>query len=218
MKNIWKFAKNHMKKNQRQQTMHVNAHRTQVLDYQIDDQVWLFIKNIQINRLSRKLNHKMFESFKILEKKKSFYKLDLSDEINVHSVFHISLLKKNLEDSFIKTNHFVIIINNDWRRTVTSSYARNVFFQVRNMFNKLISSFVVSRVMTTSSSRVCRLLFASYDSQNSMIITLRFSLFRIHFRTEEEIRAKRFEQKAKRSIETCDVLDSQARSSKFIIK
>jgi hypothetical protein len=40
MKNIWKFAKNHMKKSQRQQTMHVNAHRTQVFDYQIDDQVW----------------------------------------------------------------------------------------------------------------------------------------------------------------------------------
>jgi hypothetical protein len=33
MKNIWKFAQNHMKKNQRQQTMHVNVRRTQVFDY-----------------------------------------------------------------------------------------------------------------------------------------------------------------------------------------
>jgi hypothetical protein len=33
MKNIWKFAQNHMKKNQRQQTMHVNARRTQTFDY-----------------------------------------------------------------------------------------------------------------------------------------------------------------------------------------
>jgi hypothetical protein len=41
----------------------------------------------------------MLESFKILEKRESFYKLDLSDEINIHSVFHISLLRKNLEDS-----------------------------------------------------------------------------------------------------------------------
>jgi hypothetical protein len=91
-----------MKKNQRQQTMHANAHRTQVLDYQIDDQVWLFIKNIQIDRFSRKLNHKMLESFKILQKRKSFYKLDLFDEINIHSVFHISLLRKNLENSLSK--------------------------------------------------------------------------------------------------------------------
>jgi hypothetical protein len=102
MKNIWKFVKNHMKKNQRQQTMHVNAHRTQVFDYQIDDQVWLFIKNIQIDRFSRKLNHKMLESFKILQKRENFYKLDLFDEINIHSVFHISLLRKNFENSLLK--------------------------------------------------------------------------------------------------------------------
>jgi hypothetical protein len=101
---------------------------------------------------------------------------------------------------------------------VTSLYARNVLLQIRNMFNELISFSVASRVMTTCSSRVYRLLLASFDSQSSMIITLRFSFFRIHFCTEEEIRTERFEQKAKRSIETCDVLDSQTRSSKFIIK
>ncbi len=88
-----------MKKKQRQQTTHVNAHRTQAFDYQIDDQVWLFIKNIQIDRFSKKLNHKILEPFKILEKREKSYKLDLSDEINIHSVFHISLLRKNLDDS-----------------------------------------------------------------------------------------------------------------------
>ncbi len=99
MKNIWKFARDHMKKSQRQQTTHVNAHKTQAFDYQIDDQVWLFIKNIQIDRFSKKLNHKMLESFKILEKRERSYKLDLSDEMNIHSVFHISLLRKNSDDS-----------------------------------------------------------------------------------------------------------------------
>jgi hypothetical protein len=100
---------------------------------------------------------------------------------------------------------------------VTSLYARNFLFQARNMFNKLISSFIASRVMTTSSSRAWRLLLASYDSQSSMIKTLHF-FFRIHFRTWEEIRAKRFEQNAKQLIETCDILESQTRSNKFIIK
>ncbi len=57
-----------------------------------------------------------------------------------------------------------------------------------------------------------------YDSQSSMIKILRFSLFRIHFCTWKEIRAKRFEQKAKRLLETCDVLDSQTCSNKFVIK
>jgi hypothetical protein len=37
MKNIWKFAKEHMKKSQRHQATYVNAHRTQISDYQIDD-------------------------------------------------------------------------------------------------------------------------------------------------------------------------------------
>jgi hypothetical protein len=55
-----------------------------------------------MNRSSKKLNHKMLESFKILKKRKSSYKLDLSDEINIHSIFHISLLRKNLEDSLSK--------------------------------------------------------------------------------------------------------------------
>jgi hypothetical protein len=44
----------------------------------------------------------MLESFKIWKKRKNSYKFDLSDEINIHSMFHISLLKKNFEDSLSK--------------------------------------------------------------------------------------------------------------------
>jgi hypothetical protein len=44
----------------------------------------------------------MLESFKILKKRESSYKLDLSNEINIHSIFHISLLRKNFEDSLSK--------------------------------------------------------------------------------------------------------------------
>jgi hypothetical protein len=99
MKSIWKFAKEHMKKNQIDQAKYANRHRIIASDYQIKDRVWLFIKNIQIDRSLRKLNHKMLKSFKILKKRESSYKLDLSDEINLHSIFHISLLRKNLENS-----------------------------------------------------------------------------------------------------------------------
>jgi hypothetical protein len=44
----------------------------------------------------------MLESFKILKKKNSSYKFELSIEMNIHSVFHISLLRKNLDDSLSK--------------------------------------------------------------------------------------------------------------------
>jgi hypothetical protein len=40
----------------------------------------------------------MLESFKILKKREESYKLDLSDEMNIHSMFYISLLKKNSDD------------------------------------------------------------------------------------------------------------------------
>jgi hypothetical protein len=99
MKNIWKFAKEHMKKNQIDQAKYANKHKTIASNYQIEDRVWLFIKNIQIDRSSRKLNHKMLESFKILKKRESSYKLHFSNEINLHSIFHISLLRKNFENS-----------------------------------------------------------------------------------------------------------------------
>jgi hypothetical protein len=102
MKSIWKFAKEHMKKSQMNQVKHANRHRIIASDYQIEDRVWLFNKNIQIDRSSKKLNHKMLKSFKIRKKRKSSYKLDLSDDINLHSVFHTSLLKKNLEDFLFK--------------------------------------------------------------------------------------------------------------------
>jgi hypothetical protein len=44
----------------------------------------------------------MLESFKILKKRNASYKLELSIEMNIHSVFHISLLRKDLENFLSK--------------------------------------------------------------------------------------------------------------------
>jgi hypothetical protein len=51
----------------------------QVSNYQIKNQT----RNIQIDKSSKKLDYKMLESFKILEKKEISYTLDLFDEINM---------------------------------------------------------------------------------------------------------------------------------------
>jgi hypothetical protein len=40
------------------------------------------------------------KTFKILKNKDTLYKLDFSNEMNIHSIFHISLLRKN-------SQHFV---------------------------------------------------------------------------------------------------------------
>jgi hypothetical protein len=46
IKNIWKFVKEHMKKNQINQIKHANKHRIIASNYQIKNRVWLFNKNI----------------------------------------------------------------------------------------------------------------------------------------------------------------------------
>ncbi len=99
MKNIWKFVKEHIKKSQQNQVTHANKHRSIASNYKIDDQIWLLIKNIQINKLFRKLNHKMLELFNILKKMSFSFKLNFSDEMNIYSIFHIFLLRKDFNDS-----------------------------------------------------------------------------------------------------------------------
>jgi hypothetical protein len=55
----------------------------------------------------------MLESFKILKKRENSYKLELSIEMNIHSVFYFSLLRKDFENSLskqiISSSSFVVI-------------------------------------------------------------------------------------------------------------
>ncbi len=44
----------------------------------------------------------MLKSFKILKKQESSYKLDFSNDMNLHSVFHTSLLRRDSKDSLSK--------------------------------------------------------------------------------------------------------------------
>jgi len=65
------------------------------------DEVWLNIKNF---RLLKSLSHKFLGPyagpFKVLEKKfLDTYKLELSENLKVHPVFHVSLLKLVTHDA-----------------------------------------------------------------------------------------------------------------------
>jgi len=58
------------------------------------DKMYLLTKNLKIRKKSKKLNHVKIESFFIKVVKKSVnYELDLSKNVKVFLVFHISLLK-----------------------------------------------------------------------------------------------------------------------------
>ena len=50
------------------------------------------MKNIVINKSFKKLNDKMFGSFKVIFVINSFYKLKLSEIIKIYNVFHFKLL------------------------------------------------------------------------------------------------------------------------------
>jgi hypothetical protein len=58
MKNIWDFNKKKLANTQEMQKKYANKHKTFSFEYELEDMIWLFIKNIKIERSFKKLNHK----------------------------------------------------------------------------------------------------------------------------------------------------------------
>ena len=71
--------------------------------YKIEDKVFLLTKDIDIMRPSKKLNYKIIELFKIIQKTEDSYELNLSKLMaRKHSVFHSLLLRKVKEDFLLE--------------------------------------------------------------------------------------------------------------------
>ena len=71
------------------------------MKYQIDDFVKFSSKNIKTIKFSKKLNDRMFDSFKIIEKMKVFYRLKLFSNIHQYDVFLFNYLKFAVNDSLL---------------------------------------------------------------------------------------------------------------------
>ena len=76
MQKLLKFDQKHIKKIKSTMRKQINKHRKKI-KYQIDDSVRLSSKNIKTTRFSKKLNDRMFNSFKIIEKMSVSYRLKL---------------------------------------------------------------------------------------------------------------------------------------------
>ena len=77
--------------------------------------MFLNLKNIKIQRSSKKLNDKMLKSFKIVKKVRKVFQLKLSRIMLIHNVFHLSFLWKTVTDSLSEqkqTSFSSIIVNN----------------------------------------------------------------------------------------------------------
>ena len=76
----------------------VNKHRKKI-KYQINNSVKLSLKNIKTTKLLKKLNDRILNSFKIIEKVSVFYRLKLFPSIHQHDVFLFNYLKFVVNDS-----------------------------------------------------------------------------------------------------------------------
>ena len=98
MQKLLKFDQKHMKKIRSTMQKQINKYRKK-MKYQVDDFVRFSSENIKTTRFLKKLNDRMLNSFKIIEKVSVFYRLKLPLSMHQHDVFSFNYLKFVVNDS-----------------------------------------------------------------------------------------------------------------------
>ena len=99
MNNVIEQLKANLLTSQEAQQSAANLHRVPPQSYQVRDQVWLNSRNIRAQRPSRKLDNKWIGPFKVLELiGKRACRLELPKTLQIHPVFHVSLLRLAAQD------------------------------------------------------------------------------------------------------------------------
>ena len=75
----------------------INKHRKKI-KYQINDFVRFSSKNIKIIKFLKKLNDRIFNSFKIIKKMSVSYRLKLFSNMHQHDVFSFNYLRFVVND------------------------------------------------------------------------------------------------------------------------
>jgi hypothetical protein len=134
MKNIWEFFKEKLTNAQKSQKQHVDKWRNFSSEYKAEDMIWLFINNVKIERSSRKLNHKMIESYKIKKILRDVCQLNLSSSMKIHDTFHTFLLRSISTNSLvdqIQSSSSSIVMNDE------KKYDMNDILDSRYHYDKL---------------------------------------------------------------------------------
>ena len=103
-----------MKKIKSTMRKQINKYRKKI-KYQVDDFVRFSSKNIKIIKLSKKLNDRMLNSFKIIEKMNVLYRSKLFSSMHQHDVFLFNYLRFAINDSLLNQKQKLlksIIIDN----------------------------------------------------------------------------------------------------------
>ncbi len=89
------------------------------IEYKVGQKVWLRVKNITIEWPSRKLNWQKYGPYRIIERiGKVAYRLNLPSSLQIHNVFHVSLLrdhKPRVCEKFSEPQPLRLAINHEVR-------------------------------------------------------------------------------------------------------
>jgi len=100
---------------------------TEVKPFEVEERVYLRTNNIHVKQRSKKLNNKSIEPFKVRRNIKGIsYELDLLKKMQIHSVFHASMLQC--------CNQFIPL------QTIETSVELNKEYQVENILEKWMIS------------------------------------------------------------------------------
>ena len=109
IKSVQKFIQEKIHTFHKNSVKYINKKRKMTSQLKKKDKMYFLTKNLKIKQLSKKLNHQKIKSFFIKAVKRSVnYKLKLSLNTQIHSIFHIFLLESaNFETSIqIMLNNF----------------------------------------------------------------------------------------------------------------
>ena len=117
IKEIRKFVTENIKNVQEKQINNVDVYRKNI-KYKIKDLMQISIKTIIINRLSKKLNYKIINSYFIIKVINLFYQIQFFESTKMFNIFYLNLLKKTFENLFLKQiNEFASsMIRNDEKK------------------------------------------------------------------------------------------------------
>ena len=101
MQHVLKYVQQNSHKAREVMFKQVNKHRKKI-NYESGDKIFLFNRNIIIDRSFKKLEDKMLKLFSIKKKIEASYQLQLSNFMKIHDVFHSHLMRKNSDDSLLE--------------------------------------------------------------------------------------------------------------------
>ena len=109
-------------------------HYKKDITFKKSDLIFLNIKNIVINKLYKKLDDKMLDSFKIILIIDFFYKLKLSEIMKIYNVFYLKLLNLIVINLLFDQKNFSlkIIIVKDKKKWIMKNILN--FKKLRNRF------------------------------------------------------------------------------------